>query len=104
MFKAMLVFLCVLCAAPAWAVYDDATVVAVSKQADTVNIVVNFSGLTEVVAQRSVVLPWNYTDDQLTEWSVSTLEKLNGLKSINTRIKPSDKLPVVRPIEPVIVP
>ena len=96
------ILLCVI-AAPAFAVYDDATVVSVSKNSnDTVAIMANFTGAGETLAQRSIVLPWNYTDEQIAEWSVSTLEKLNGLKTIGTRIKVADKLPLVRPAKPVV--
>lgn len=88
---------------PAFATYDDVTVVSVAKNGDdTVTVVANFAGTGEAVAQRSKVFPWNYTDDTLTEWSVSTLEKLNGLKVLSNRIKATDKLSTVRPIIEVI--
>lgn len=95
-----LVLLCVI-AAPAFAVYDTGTVATVAKNSDdTVTVVANFTGSGETLAQRSKVFPWNYTDDSLTEWSVSALEKLNGLKTLNTRIKPTDSLPTTRPAKP----
>lgn len=105
MLRLILVLMCILVTAPVMAAYDDVTVTSVEKNSnDTVTIVANFSGSGEPVAQRSIVLSWNYTDDQITEWSVSTLEKLNGLKSINTRIKATDKLPIVRPVRPEVIP
>lgn len=100
----VVVVLSIVCASSAFAVYDDVTVASVTQNStqDTVTIVANFSGSGEAVTQRSIVFPWNYTDVALTEWSVSTLEKLNGLKGIGDRVKAADKLPTVRPIVEII--
>lgn len=100
--KTILTLLCLLIASPAVAVYDAGKVQSVTKNSDdTVTVVANFTGAGEPVAQRSKVFQWNYTNEALAEWSVSTLEKLNGLKTIDTRIKATDDLPVVRPVKPV---
>jgi len=89
-------------AAPAFATYDTVRVESVSRSSDdTIQVVANFTGAGEQPVQRSKVFPWNYTDEALAEWSVSTLEKLNGLKTLNTRIKATDTLPTVRPVKPI---
>lgn len=110
----MLKLLCVvlsvsLSAAPAFAVYNASTVTQVEppNPQDQITITATFTGPSEAAVKRSVVLPWNYTDEALAEWSVSTLEKLNGLKAIGARIKATDSLPTVRPApkaEAVITP
>lgn len=87
----------------AWAVYDDSTVTQVDPVSPqgTVSITATFSGAGEQDVKQSVVLPWNYTDDTIAEWSASIIERLNGTKTLPARIKAGDKLAVTRPVRPV---
>jgi len=91
-------------AAPALAEYNDSVVKSADRISpqDTISITAEFTGPGEVTVQRDIILPWNYTDDQLADWSAGVIERLNGIKSVSTRIKSGDKLSITRPVRPVI--
>lgn len=80
--------------------YDTVAVQSVSSSLARYTVVVSadFSGADVLTVRLTKVFPWDYTDAQMKEWSVSRLEALNGLQAIKdgARVKAGDALPTKR--------
>ena len=84
--------------------YESAIVQSVSLNESRFSLVVSalFSGKDVADVTLTGALPWNYTDAQLAEWSVSRLEKLNSFVDTKAglKLKAGDQLPIARIVVP----
>lgn len=83
-----------LLAAPVYAEYTVAKVVQVDPPGPkgTVEITVEFSGVDEVAAKRTLLASPRHTKDMINEWASDTMDELNGTKQVKASVAVNEVL------------